>query len=123
MLKKYFYFLGVLFFSFTLSFSQTLRVKIIETSDVHGAVFPYDLINNRPSNSSLAQVSSYLKEQRSDTNQIVFLLDNGDILQGDPAVYYYNFEKTDTLHLIADVMNYMKYDAATAGNHDIETGH
>jgi len=123
MLKKYFYFFGVLFFSFTLSFSQTLRVKIIETSDVHGAVFPYDLINNRPSNSSLAQVSSYLKEQRLDTNQIVFLLDNGDILQGDPAVYYYNFEKTDTLHLIADVMNYMKYDAATAGNHDIETGH
>jgi 2',3'-cyclic-nucleotide 2'-phosphodiesterase/3'-nucleotidase len=38
-------------------------------------------------------------------------------------VYYYNFEKTDTIHLYADVMNYMKYDAATIGNHDIETGH
>ena len=41
----------------------------------------------------------------------------------NPAVYYYNFEKTDTLNLYADVMNYMKYDAATIGNHDIETGH
>lgn len=106
-----------------LSFAQTVNVKIIETSDVHGAVFPYDLVNNRPSNSSLAQVMTYLNEQRADTNQIVFLLDNGDILQGDPVVYYYNFEKTDTIHLYADVMNYMKYDAATIGNHDIETGH
>ncbi|WP_337873340.1 bifunctional UDP-sugar hydrolase/5'-nucleotidase, partial [Ignavibacterium sp.] len=108
---------------FNFSFAQSVKVKIIETSDVHGAIFPYDLVNNRPSNSSLAQVMSYLDEQRADTNQIVFLLDNGDILQGDPVVYYFNFEKTDTIHLYADVMNYMQYDAATIGNHDIETGH
>ncbi len=123
MLKKYFFLLFVFVYSFTFSFSQTVKVKIIETSDVHSAVFPYDLINDRPSNFSLAHISAYLKEQRADTNQIVFLLDNGDILQGDPTAYYYNFEKTDTLHLIADVMNYLKYDAATVGNHDIETGH
>lgn len=108
---------------FNISFAQSVKVKIIETSDVHGAIFPYDLVNNRPSNSSLAQVMSYLNEQRADTNQIVFLLDNGDILQGDPVVYYFNFEKTDTIHLYADVMNYMQYDAGTVGNHDIETGH
>uniref|UniRef100_A0A832DNI4 Bifunctional metallophosphatase/5'-nucleotidase n=1 Tax=Ignavibacterium album TaxID=591197 RepID=A0A832DNI4_9BACT len=115
-------FLIVLIFTFSV-FAQTVNVKIIETSDVHGAIFPYDLVNNRPSNSSLAQVMTYLNEQRADTNQIVFLLDNGDILQGDPVVYYYNFEKTDTIHLYADVMNFMGYDAATVGNHDIETGH
>ncbi len=123
MLKKILFLISVFIFSVTGSFSQTVKVKIIETSDVHSAVFPYDLVNDRPSNSSLAQVSSFLKEQRADTNQIIFLLDNGDILQGDPVAYYYNFEKTDTLHLIADVMNYLKYDAATVGNHDIETGH
>ena len=103
--------------------AQTVTVKIIETSDVHGAIFPYDLKENKETTSSLARVTTYLKEQRADSNQIVFLLDNGDILQGDPIVYYYNFEKTDTVHLYADVMNYMKYDAATIGNHDIETGH
>ena len=105
------------------TFAQTVTVKIIETSDVHGAIFPYDLKENKETNSSLARVMAYLKEQRADSNQIVFLLDNGDILQGDPVVYYYNFEKTDTIHLYADVMNYMKYDAGTVGNHDIETGH
>ena len=112
----------VLFISIS-TLAQTVTVKIIETSDVHGAIFPYDLKENKETNSSLARVTTYLKEQRADTNQIVFLLDNGDILQGDPVVYYYNFEKTDTIHLYADVMNYMKYDAGTVGNHDIETGH
>lgn len=123
MIRRHFFFIWAIIFSFAVAYSQTVNVKIICTSDVHGAIFPFDLKENKEINSSLARVTSYVNEQRSDTNQIVFLLDNGDILQGDPVVYYYNFEKTDTIHLYADVMNYMKYDAATIGNHDIETGH
>lgn len=114
------------FVSLILSISltaQTINLKIVETSDVHGAIFPYDLRNDRPSNSSLAQVMTYLRQERAKADQHVILLDNGDILQGDPIVYYYNFERTDTIHLYADVMNYMQYDAGTVGNHDIETGH
>jgi 2',3'-cyclic-nucleotide 2'-phosphodiesterase/3'-nucleotidase len=102
---------------------QTVNLKIIATSDVHGAIFPYDLINDRKSSGSLAQAMTYLDQERNKSNQEVILLDNGDILQGQPTVYYYNFEKPDTTHLLASVMNYMKYDAATIGNHDIETGH
>lgn len=112
----------ILIFTFS-ALAQTVNVKIIETSDVHGAIFAYDFTENKPTNASLARVTTYVNEQRADTNQVVFLVDNGDILQGTPAVYYYNFEKTDTLHLYADVMNYMKYDVGTVGNHDIETGH
>ncbi len=123
MLKKYFFLFSFFILSLSISFSQSVNVKIIETSDVHGAIFPYDFTDNKPTNSSLARVTTYVNEQRADTNQVVFLVDNGDILQGTPAVYYYNFEKTDTLHLYADVMNYMKYDVGSVGNHDIETGH
>lgn len=115
--------INVLMLFFVTVTAQTINVKIIETSDVHGAIFPYSLKDNREINSSLARVSTYLNQQRADTNQIIFLLDNGDIIQGNPAVYYYNFEKTDTINLYADVMNYLKYDAGTVGNHDIETGH
>ncbi|MEO8230871.1 MAG: metallophosphoesterase, partial [Ignavibacteriota bacterium] len=114
---------NILLLLFVTVTAQTINVKIVETSDVHGAIFPYSLKDNREINSSLARVSTYLNQQRADTNQIVFLLDNGDIIQGNPAVYYYNFEKTDTINLYADVMNYLKYDAGTVGNHDIETGH
>ncbi len=98
-------------------------LKIIETSDVHGAILPYDFIRDRELDTSLSQLSTYLKEQRAKSGQQVILIDNGDILQGQPIVYYYNFEKTDTIHICADVMNYLGYDAAVVGNHDIEAGH
>ena len=110
------------------SFSQPVSpnkvtIKIISTTDVHGAIFPYDFIEDEPVNSSLAQVYSYVKEQRSIKGQEVILLDNGDFLQGQPVVYYANYEDNNRLHICADVMNYMQYDAASVGNHDIETGH
>lgn len=100
-----------------------LKVKIIETSDVHGAVFPYDFLEDEANDNSLAQVHSFVKQEKAKADQLVLFLDNGDILQGDPTVYYYNFIKTDGNHFLADVMNFMEYDAATVGNHDIEPGH
>lgn len=103
--------------------AQSVKLRIIETSDVHGAVFPFDFRNNKPASTSLAQVYSYVKQERADKSQEVVLLDNGDILQGQPVVYYYNFEKTDVPHILSEVMNFMQYDAASVGNHDIETGH
>ncbi|MCD6202477.1 MAG: bifunctional metallophosphatase/5'-nucleotidase [Bacteroidales bacterium] len=97
--------------------------RIIETSDVHGAIFPYDFINDRPMEGSLARVYRYVSQQRRVSTQEVILLDNGDILQGQPEVYYYNFEDTMHLHICARVMNFMHYKAATVGNHDVEAGH
>ena len=111
-----------LFISFNVN-SQTVNLKIIETSDIHGHIFPYDFINDTVLQTSQAQVSEYVKQERAKKNQEVILLDNGDILQGQPIVYYYNFEKPNTQHICSQVMNYMKYDAATVGNHDIEPGH
>lgn len=104
-------------------YPQTVNIKIIQTTDTHGKIYPYDFNNDRESNSSLAQVYTYVKKERADSSQEVVLLSGGDILQGTPAVYYFNFEDTTSTHLYADVMNYMKYDAAAVGNHDIETGH
>ncbi|MDZ7625761.1 MAG: bifunctional metallophosphatase/5'-nucleotidase [Ignavibacteriaceae bacterium] len=103
--------------------AQTVNIKIIETSDVHGALLPYDLTNDTQTTSSLAQVHSYVISQRNQQGQEVILLDNGDLIQGDPMSYYYNFEDTSDTHIFADALNFMGYDAATIGNHDIETGH
>jgi len=107
----------------TLGGSQTVTLKIIETTDGHGAIFPYDFINDRGTTGSLAQVQTYVQQERQNPDQQVLLLSGGDILQGQPAVYYFNFEKTNVPHLYARVMNYMGYDAGAVGNHDIETGH
>ncbi|MCI0471840.1 MAG: metallophosphoesterase, partial [Candidatus Aminicenantes bacterium] len=102
---------------------QAVTLKIIATTDVHGAFFPYDFIKNEEARTSLAQVYTYVKEQRQNKEQEVILLDNGDILQGQPSVYYANFEVPDKPHVCAELLNYMNYDAGTVGNHDIETGH
>ncbi|MBU2494098.1 MAG: bifunctional metallophosphatase/5'-nucleotidase [Bacteroidetes bacterium] len=103
--------------------AQVLNFKIIETSDLHGAIYPFDFINNKPAKASMAQIYTYVKQERDNNQQHVILLDAGDLLQGQPPVYYYNFEETAVPHLMAEVMNYMKYDAGAVGNHDIETGH
>ncbi len=116
-------FLLILFFSLNTLVAQTLKIKIIETSDVHGAILPYDFINDKPADHSLTQVYTYVEEQRRDPCQEIILLDNGDILQGQPIVYYYNFENVDVPHIASEAMNFMGYNAATVGNHDIETGH
>jgi 5'-nucleotidase family protein len=103
--------------------AQNVEIKVIQTSDVHGSFFPYDFINRRDKKGSLARVSSYVNEMRKKYGKNVILLDNGDILQGQPTCYYCNFVKPSMPNLAASVVNYMQYDAQTVGNHDIETGH
>ncbi len=102
---------------------EPFTLELVETTDVHGAIFPYDFINDRPAPTSLAQLYSYLKARRAESGLEMLLLDDGDILQGQPVVYYSNFEDTADLHIAAQVMNYMGYNAGAIGNHDIEAGH
>ena len=102
---------------------KTVSLRIIETSDVHGAFFPYDFINRKPKVGTLARVSSYVNKLRQTYGENLILLDNGDILQGQPTCYFYNFINTNDTNIAAEVVNYMKYDAQVFGNHDVETGH
>lgn len=106
----------------TMTMGNKRQIRFLVTSDVHGAIFPYNFIYDRPENSSLAQVHTYVENLRKQNREVI-LCDNGDILQGQPIVYYSNFEKPESKHVLARVMNYMKYDSGTVGNHDIEAGH
>lgn len=102
---------------------KTVTLKLVETSDVHGAFFPYDFTEQKPMKGTMARVSTYIKKQRKEYGKNLILLDNGDILQGQPTCYYTNFVKTDQPNIAAEVINYLGYDAQTFGNHDVETGH
>jgi len=99
-----------------------LNVSIVGTTDIHGVILPYDFTDQKPLDVSLAHVSGYVKKLRN-TRDAVFLVDNGDNIQGEPSVYYYNYIDTVSPHFMAEVFNWMGYDATTAGNHDIEAGH
>lgn len=102
---------------------REVTIKLVETSDVHGNFFPYNFIERKPWNGGLARVHSFLKEQRAQYGDNCLLMDNGDILQGQPTAYYYNFIDTVTPHVAADMMNYLGCVAGNMGNHDVETGH
>jgi 2',3'-cyclic-nucleotide 2'-phosphodiesterase / 3'-nucleotidase len=97
-------------------------ISIFETTDVHGVILPYDFIEKEKLNFSMASSFNYIKQIRKEKDATL-LLDDGDNLQGQPEVYYYNFIDTVQRHIVTEVMNYMGYDACTVGNHDIEAGH
>lgn len=102
---------------------KEMVIKIIETSDVHGNFFPYNFIERKAWTGGLARVHSFIKEQRAKYGDNCLLVDNGDILQGQPTAYYYNFIDTVSTHVAAEMMNYMGCLVGNMGNHDIETGH
>ena len=103
--------------------NKTVTLHILETSDVHGCFFPYDFIERKPMKGTLARVSTYVNQLRQKHGANVILLDNGDILQGQPTCYYCNYVKPEIPNVAAEVVNYLGYDAETVGNHDVETGH
>ena len=124
-MKKIFILCMAAFFfnSFITAKPKTVKLRIIQTSDVHGCFFPYDFINRKPKEGTLARVITYVDSLRKHYGNNLLLLDNGDILQGQPTCYYCNYINPNIPNVAAEVINYMKYDAQTIGNHDIETGH
>ena len=103
--------------------NKTVTLRILQTSDVHGCFFPYNFIERKPMKGTLARVSTYVNQLRQKHGSNVILLDNGDILQGQPTCYYSNYVKPEIPNVAAEVVNYLGYDAETMGNHDVETGH
>ncbi len=102
---------------------RVVQLKVIETSDIHGYFFPYDFIEGKPLDGTLSRVNTYVNNQREVYGDRLLLIDNGDILQGQPTCYWSNFVMTSSENVAASIINYMKYDAETVGNHDIEPGH
>jgi len=104
--------------------TKTVRLKVVETSDVHGHFFPYDFMERKALKGTLVRVNTYVEKQRKQYGKDhLLLIDNGDILQGQPCVYWSNYVMPENVNLAARVINYMQYDAETVGNHDIEPGH
>jgi len=103
---------------------KTVRLRLIETSDVHGSYVPFDFINLKQKNGSLARIYSYVQTVRQEVGkENVILMENGDLLQGQPIAYYYNYIARDEENIAASITNFMGYDVQNFGNHDVETGH
>lgn len=101
---------------------KKVELKLIETSDIHGNYLPYNYIERSEWNGGLSRICSYVRQQRQQYGENLFLFDNGDMIEGQPISYYYNHVDTLSKHIAADMMNYMRYDLGGLGNHEIEVG-
>ena len=123
-MKRVSFFLGCIFLLIVAVSAQDkiVKLKIVETSDIHGNYYPYDFILRHEAGGSLARIHAFVQKEREVYKDNLLLLDNGDILQGQPCAYYYNYIDTVSPHLAAEVLNYMQYNTGNMGNHDVETG-
>ncbi|KMY53450.1 2', 3'-cyclic nucleotide 2'-phosphodiesterase [Bacillus sp. FJAT-27231] len=100
---------------------KKIKLNILETSDVHGAIFPIHYGTNKTADHGLARLSTAIKQVRKE-NDHVLLVDNGDFLQGTPLASFYYRSLRHGVHPMIKAMNYLQYDAAVLGNHEFNYG-
>lgn len=101
------------------------HLRIMETTDLHVHVFPYDYYGDRPSDSvGLSRTAAHIQDIRAESTNSM-LVDNGDFLQGNPMGDYIAYErgmKEGDMHPIITAMNALGYEASTLGNHEFNYG-
>ncbi|MGE5577589.1 MAG: bifunctional metallophosphatase/5'-nucleotidase [Syntrophothermus sp.] len=97
------------------------HITIMQTSDLHGNIYPIDYFKDKPSNVGLAKINTLVQKIRQE-NPNSLLIDTGDTIQGTPLVYYHNKMDNAPVDPMMAVMNYMKYDSMTVGNHEFNFG-
>lgn len=92
------------------------RLIILHTNDMHSHIEPFGLNDPKyPGLGGMSKRAALIESIRSEGNEVL-LFDCGDIFQGTPYFNYFLGEPEIKL------MNAMKYDAATIGNHDFDGG-
>ncbi|MDT8857209.1 bifunctional 2',3'-cyclic-nucleotide 2'-phosphodiesterase/3'-nucleotidase [Paracoccaceae bacterium Fryx2] len=107
------------------SSARVAHLRIMETTDLHMHVLPYDYYTNRPCDTQgLSRTASLIAQVRAEAANTL-LVDNGDFLQGSPMGDYYALDRglgPGEVHPIFAAMNHLGYDAATLGNHEFNYG-
>jgi len=101
------------------------HLRIMETTDLHVHVFPYDYYSDRPIDTvGLARTAAHITAIRAEATNSM-LVDNGDFLQGNPMGDYIAYErgmKEGDMHPVIAAMNTLGFDASTLGNHEFNYG-
>ncbi|MDC0763273.1 bifunctional 2',3'-cyclic-nucleotide 2'-phosphodiesterase/3'-nucleotidase [Brevibacillus sp. AG] len=119
---------GALSFPLTPVSAQTdsvLKLRLLETTDIHTNIVNYDYYQDKNTDEfGLAKTATLVKKAREEAKNSI-LIDNGDLLQGNPLGDY--VAKIDPLkagdtHPAYKAMNLMDYDVANIGNHEFNFG-
>ncbi|SCM88774.1 bifunctional 2',3'-cyclic-nucleotide 2'-phosphodiesterase/3'-nucleotidase [Bacillus mycoides] len=109
---------------------STVNLRILETSDIHVNLMNYDYYQTKTDNKvGLVQTATLVNEAREEAKNSV-LFDDGDALQGTPLGDYVANKINDPkkpvdpsyTHPLYRLMNLMKYDVISLGNHEFNYG-
>jgi 2',3'-cyclic-nucleotide 2'-phosphodiesterase/3'-nucleotidase len=105
--------------------ANQVHLRLMETTDLHVHVFPYDYYADRPNDTmGLSRTATIIDRIRAEATNSM-LLDNGDFLQGNPMGDYIAYERgmrDGDVHPIIKAMNVLGYDCSTLGNHEFNYG-
>lgn len=88
-------------------------ITILETSDIHGTIAPWDYATDSAFDGGLAKAATIIKQQRAIDPELL-LIDCGDSVQ-DNMIQEFRNEKP---HPMIKAMNSLGYVAWTLGNHE-----
>ncbi len=115
--------------------AEPVKITLLVTTDLHGAIYPYDYYTAAPAARGLAKTAALIEAVRA-ASAHTMLIDLGDTIQGSPmAAVYHQYLRTGKapLGLPAPVppltgdpmmlaMNRLGYDAMVLGNHEFNFG-
>ncbi|PKA43020.1 bifunctional 2',3'-cyclic-nucleotide 2'-phosphodiesterase/3'-nucleotidase [Rhizobium sullae] len=101
------------------------HLRLMETTDIHVNVFPYDYYADKPNDTmGLARTATIIDNIRAEAANAL-LIDNGDLLQGNPMGDYMAYQhgmKDGDVHPVIKAMNTLGYTVGTLGNHEFNYG-
>ncbi|KIF47001.1 2', 3'-cyclic nucleotide 2'-phosphodiesterase [Vibrio owensii 47666-1] len=104
--------------------ADTIKLRIIETTDIHTNVMDYDYYKDQPSQQiGLSRAATLVKQAREEAVNSV-LVDNGDLIQGSPMGDYMAAKGINAgdIHPVYKAMNQLDYDVGNIGNHEFNYG-
>ena len=101
--------------------AERVVVTILQTTDLHGHMLPWDYQRAQPSDDGLARIASRVEAIRAETPNVL-LLDAGDTIQGTPLEFLHAKDPSKGPDPMARAMSAMRYDAMAVGNHEFNFG-
>ena len=103
----------------------SVQLRVLETTDIHVHIIDYDYYQDQPNESvGLARTATLIAAARAEVQNSI-LVDNGDLLQGNPLGDYIARQRglnDEDVHPVYKAMNLLDYTVANVGNHEFNFG-
>ncbi|PJG84456.1 2',3'-cyclic-nucleotide 2'-phosphodiesterase [Conservatibacter flavescens] len=116
--------LGMPAYSFSTTATTQAQLRVIATTDLHSFLTDFDYYKDAPTEKfGFTRAASLIEQARKEVKNSV-LVDNGDLIQGNPIADYQMAVgmKAGNPNPAIQALNALHYDVGTLGNHEFNYG-